>query len=97
MRMKELMRGVADATGWSTDKVSLLSQSSIANFYQGKLHSFSGCSSLVAYGESSTTGGTVTARNMDWGVSFLDIPLYLVVYESDEPGANVVTNLGWAG
>jgi len=32
-RMKEIMRGIADAVGWSTDKVSLLNQAVMMSVY----------------------------------------------------------------
>lgn len=96
LRMKEFTRGVADAVGWSSDKVSLLSQGAVMGIYQAKLHSFSGCSSILAWGSATPDGAMVTARNMDWGEAFLAFPLYLTVYNPTD-GSNRFANLGWPG
>src|SRR5210317_13999 len=95
-RMKEMIRGVADAVGWSTDKVSLLNQSFIMSIYQAKLHSFAGCSSILAWGDATPHGGMITARNLDWGESFLPFPLYLTVCNPTD-GSNSIANLSWPG
>lgn len=95
-RMKELHRGVADALAWSTDKVTLLSQSGALSIFQSKLHSFAGCSSIMAWNDATLHGGMITARNMDWGEAFLAFPLYFTVYNPTD-GSNAVANLGWPG
>jgi len=95
-RMKEIIRGVADAVGWSTDKVSLLNQSVMMSVYQAKLHSFAGCSSILAWGKATPHGGMITARNLDWGESFLPFPLYLTVWNPTD-GSNALANLNWPG
>ncbi|MGI9517349.1 MAG: C45 family autoproteolytic acyltransferase/hydrolase [Pirellulaceae bacterium] len=95
-RMQQLYRGVADATGWSVDKVALVGQSAVLGVYQSKIHSFAGCSSLLAWGEATKSGGMITARNMDWGEAFLKFPLYLTVYKPTD-GSQAVANLGWPG
>ena len=95
-RIQQLCLGIADALGWSTDKVALLSQSSLLGIYQSKIHSFAGCSSILAWGDATTDGGMITARNMDWGEAFLDFPLYLSVFKPND-GSIAVANLGWPG
>lgn len=95
-RMKEFTRGVANAVGWSADKVSLLGQGGIMKGYQAQLHSFSGCSSIAAWGSATTDGAMVTARNLDWGELFLTFPLYLTVFNPTD-GSNAFANLGWPG
>ena len=96
LRMKELCRGIADSTGWSTDKVSLLNQSVMMSIYQAKLHSFAGCSSIYAWGDATPHGGMITARNLDWSDSFLPFPLYLTVWNPTD-GSNALANLMWPG
>ena len=96
LRMKEFTRGVSDALGWSRDKASLHNQGAVMGMYQAKLHSFSGCSSILAWGSATPDGGMVTARNMDWGEAFLAYPLYLSVYNPTD-GSNAYANLGWPG
>ena len=96
LRMKEICRGIADAVGWSTDKVALLNQAVMMSIYQAKLHSFAGCSSVLAWGKATPHGGMVTARNLDWGDSFLPFPLYLTVWNPID-GSNALANLNWPG
>jgi hypothetical protein len=96
IRMKQFCRGVADAAGWSADKVSLLSQGGAMGRYQADVHSFSGCSTIMAWGDATPHGGTVTARNLDWSEAFLDLPLYLAAFNPSD-GSNAFANLGWPG
>ncbi|MDH4004933.1 MAG: C45 family autoproteolytic acyltransferase/hydrolase, partial [Gammaproteobacteria bacterium] len=95
-RMKEMIRGLAEAVGWSTDKVALQNQSFIMSIYQAKLHSFAGCSSILAWGKATPHGGMITARNLDWSESFLPFPLYLTVCNPTD-GSNSIANLSWPG
>jgi hypothetical protein len=96
LRMKDLCRGIADAVDWSTDKVALLNQTVMMSIYQAKLHSFAGCSSILAWGKATPHGGMITARNLDWGESFLPFPLYLTVWNPTD-GSNALANLNWPG
>jgi hypothetical protein len=96
LRMKEICRGMADAVGWSTEKVALLNQSVMMSIYQAKLHSFAGCSSIYAWGDATPHGGMITARNLDWSDAFLPFPLYLTVWNPTD-GSNAVANLMWPG
>ena len=95
-RMKEIMRGIADAVGWSTDKVATLNQCLMMSIYQAKLHSFAGCTSAIAWGDATPHGGMITARNLDWSESFLPFQLYFTVWNPTD-GSNAVANLNWAG
>ena len=95
-RMKEMIRGIADAVGWSTDKVAVLNQSFIMTIYQAKLHTMAGCSSILAWGDATPHGGMITARNLDWGESFLPFPLYFTVCNPTD-GSNAIANLSWPG
>ena len=95
-RMKEFIRGIAEETGWSVDKVSLLSQGGVMAGYQKQIHSFSGCSSIAAWGAASRDGTMVTARNLDWGELFLEFPVFLTVFNPDD-GSNGFANLNFPG
>ena len=95
-RIKEIIRGVADAVGWSTNKVALLDQSFIMTIYQAKLHTMAGCSSILAMKDATPHGGMITARNLDWGESFLPFPLYWTVWNPTN-SENAVANLSWPG
>ena len=96
LRMKELCRGMADAVGWSTDKVALLNQTMMLSVYQAKLHSFAGCSSIYAWGDATPHGGMITARNLDWTDAYLPLPLHLTVWNPTD-GSNALANLHWPG
>ena len=96
IRMKDFIRGIGEEIGWSPYKVSALSQSGLIKGYQAKLHSFSGCSSTLAWGDATTDGKMYTGRNLDWGELFLSLPLYLTVFNPND-GSNGVANLGWPG
>lgn len=96
LRRKQYFQGVADALGWSVEKVVLLDQSGPYAIYQGKLHSFSGCSSMTTWGDSTIDGRTVIGRNMDWADLFLEFPIYLTVYNPND-GSNGVANVSWPG
>jgi len=95
-RRQAFYNGVSDAMGWPVDKVVLLDQCGIMGIYQGKLHSFSGCSSLSCWGDATKDGHTYTARNLDWGKAFCDLPLFFAVYVPTD-GTNKVANMNWAG
>lgn len=95
-RKKELYRGVAAGIGWPIEKVALLDQSFVMDDYQGKLHSFAGCSSICAGGEATKDGSTYTGRNLDWSKAFLDLPLFFAVYNPTD-GSNSVAILNWVG
>ncbi|WP_153916006.1 C45 family autoproteolytic acyltransferase/hydolase [Shewanella sp. TC10] len=95
-RRKQYFQGVADALGWPVEKVIVLDQCGPMAIYLQKLHSFSGCSSLAAWGESTTDGSTIVGRNMDWSEIFLDFPVYVTVYNPTD-GSNGIANVSWPG
>lgn len=95
-RRQQFFDGLAAGMGWPVEKVVLLDQSGLVNVYQGKLHSFSGCSSLLAKGEATKNGHTITGRNMDWSDLFVPFKVYVVVY-NPEDGSNSIATVGWAG
>ncbi|CAM4347714.1 C45 family autoproteolytic acyltransferase/hydolase [Vibrio agarivorans] len=96
LRRKQYFQGVADALDWSVEKVVLLDQSGPFAIFEGKLHSFSGCSSMTTWGDSTKDGRTLIGRNMDWSELFLDFPIYLTVYNPND-GSNKVANVSWPG
>jgi len=95
-RRQAFYNGVSEAMDWPVDKVVLLDQSGFLDIYQGKLHSFSGCSSLFCWGKATKDGHTYTARNLDWGKAFCDLPLFFTVCNPTD-GTNKVANMNWAG
>ncbi|MEZ9340651.1 C45 family autoproteolytic acyltransferase/hydrolase [Vibrio splendidus] len=96
LRRKQYFQGVADALNWPVEKAIVLDQSGPMAIYLGKLHSFSGCSSLATWGESTNNENTVVGRNMDWNELFLDFPIYTTVYNPTD-GSNSVVNVSWPG
>ena len=96
LRRKQYFQGVADGLGWPLEKVIVLDQSGPMAIYLGKLHSFSGCSSLATWGDSTQEGHTIIGRNMDWSELFLDFPIYTTVYNPTD-GANALVNVSWPG
>lgn len=96
LRRKQYFQGVADSLNWPVEKVVVLDQSGPMAIYLGKLHSFSGCSSLATWGENTVNQNTMIGRNMDWNELFLDFPVYATVYNPND-GANSVVNVSWPG
>ena len=95
-RRQQLYRGVADGLGWPVEKVVVLDQSGFMSFYQAKLHSFAGCTTLFSWGDATVDGRTYTGRNQDWGEQFVDLPLVLTVYNPTD-GSNAIANMNWLG
>ncbi|MBY5993156.1 C45 family autoproteolytic acyltransferase/hydolase [Ferrimonas balearica] len=96
LRRKQFYQGVADAIGWPVEHVLVLDQSGPQAIYQGKAHSFSGCTSLTTWGKNTAEGHALVGRNMDWNELFLEFPVYLTVYNPND-GSNKVANVSWAG
>lgn len=96
LRRKQYFQGVADGAGWPVEKVVVLDQSGPMAIYLGKLHSFSGCSSLATWGENTKDGHALVGRNMDWAELFLDFPIYTTVYNPTD-GSNGIVNVSWPG
>jgi hypothetical protein len=95
-RRQQFFDGLADGMGWPVEKVVLLDQSGVLNVYQAKMHSFSGCSTLIAKGSATVDGHTYTARNLDWNEVFIPFKVYVVVYNPTD-GSNSVANVIWPG
>lgn len=96
LRRKQYFQGVAEGAGWPVEKVVVLDQSGPMAIYLGKLHSFSGCSSLATWGENTKDGHALVGRNMDWAELFLDFPIYTTVYNPTD-GSNGIVNVSWPG
>lgn len=96
LRRKQYFQGVADGLGWPLEKVIVLDQSGPMAIYLGKLHSFSGCTSIASWGDNTTEGHTIVGRNMDWSELFLDFPIYTTVYNPTD-GSNSIVNVSWPG
>ena len=102
-RIKELCRGMSDALSkddpmFTPEMVMAINMSSVMARYQSKLHSFSGCTTTLAWGSATPTSKTlVTARNMDWAEAFNALPVFLKVFLPTEPGTFKVADFGWAG
>jgi hypothetical protein len=88
--------GVAEGLNWPLEKVIVLDQSGPMAIYLGKLHSFSGCSSMASWGDNTVDGHTIVGRNMDWNELFLDFPIYTTVYNPTD-GSNGFVNVSWPG
>ena len=63
-RKQQFFHGVAERIGWPVDRVVTLDQSFPLAMYEGKMHSFSGCTSMSAWGGATTDGNTYVARNI---------------------------------
>ena len=96
VRIQQFYSGMAEGMNWPVENVVLLDQSGQLGIYQGKLHSFSGCSSVTAWGTASKDEAMITGRNMDWNEAFLKFPLFYTVYNPTD-GSNSVANLSWVG
>lgn len=96
LRIQQFYTGWAEAMNWPIEKVVLLDQSGMLGIYQGKLHAFSGCTSLIACGDASKNGHTITGRNLDWGEKFCELPLFFTTYSPND-GSNQVANINWVG
>ena len=98
-RQREIYHGVVEGSGMPRERLLLLDQQIYMQVYQAKLHSFSGCSSVFAWGDSTADGNMVLARNLDWGASFMDNPQVFAVWNptgSDHGYANFAP-AGWVG
>jgi len=90
-RKQQFFHGVAEGIGWPVDRVVTLDQSFPLAMYEGKMHSFSGCTSMSAWGDATKDGNTYVARNMDWTEAFVPMPVYLTVYCPND-GSNKLAN-----
>jgi hypothetical protein len=98
-RQREIYRGVVEGSGMSLEKLILLDQQIYMQIYQAKLHSFSGCSSIFAWDNSTTDGNMVLARNLDWSVNFMDNPQVFAVWNPEGPDHSYANfaPAGWVG
>jgi hypothetical protein len=64
--------------------------------FQSKIHSFAGCTSIMAWGSHSSDGGMFTGRNMDWSPEFCTFPTVLTVRKPTDGSYKFATG-GWPG
>lgn len=88
--------GIAEGSGWSTGKVCMVDQVFEFLIFQSKIHSFSGCTSLAAWGGESVDGNMYIGRNLDWGPDFNKFPQVLVVRKPTD-GSYKSANMTWPG
>ncbi len=98
-RLREAYRGAVEGSGMSRERLLLLDQQIYMQIYQAKLHSFSGCSSIFAWGDSTTDGRMVLARNLDWGASFMNNQQVFAVWNPTGPDHSYANfaPAGWVG
>lgn len=95
-RMRAWYDGVAEGSGWALDKVVFLDQVMEYGIYQSKLHSFAGCTSILAWGNHSADGGMYIGRNMDWSETFCKFAQVLTVRIPTD-GSYKFATMGWPG
>jgi hypothetical protein len=95
-RNKEYYAGMAEGSGWPIEKVGILDQFTDFGEYQADLHASVGCTSIFAWGASSTDGNMYIGRNMDWSAAFNTFPQVLTVLNPID-GSYRYANLGWPG
>ena len=95
-RNKDFYEGVQQGTGWPIEKISMLDQSIEFGVFQSKIHSFAGCTSIIAWGEASQDGDLYIGRNMDWSATFSEFAQVLTVMNPTDGGYRYA-NLSWPG
>ena len=95
-RNKDFYEGLQQSTGWSMDKIGILDQVTEFGIFQSKMHSFAGCTSIMAWGTASKDGNAYIGRNMDWSASFSEFAQVLTVFNPTDGGYRYA-NLGWPG
>jgi hypothetical protein len=95
-RNRLFYEGMAEGAGWPIEKVVFLDQMMEYGVYQSKLHSFAGCTSILAWGDHSTDGGMYIGRNMDWSPTFSEFPTVLAVRKPTD-GSYRYATCGWPG
>ncbi len=95
-RNKEFYYGMAEGTGWPIDKVGMLDQVNEFGVFQSKLHSFAGCTSIMAWGSDSKDGNLYTGRNMDWSALFSEFAQVLTVISPTDGGYRYAA-FSWPG
>ena len=102
-RYDEFYRGVAESSGLSLEQLRIIC--SVELVYLDRMagdlrRTFNGgrCSSIAAWGNNTTDGKVLFARNYDWLPDFeeiLNTLVLMVVHPAD--GANAVAMFNWAG
>jgi hypothetical protein len=95
-RNKDFYEGLQKSTGWPIDKIGMLDQTTEFGIFQAKLHSFAGCTSIIAWDDASKDGNSYIGRNMDWSAAFSDFAQVLTVFSPTDGGYRYA-NLGWPG
>ncbi len=95
-RNKDFYDGMQQGSGWSIEKIGMLDQITEFGIFQSKLHSFAGCTSILAWGSASNDGELYIGRNMDWSAAFSEFAQVLTVMNPTDGGYRYA-NLGWPG
>ncbi len=95
-RNKDFYVGLQQGTGWPIEKIGMLDQVNEFGIFQSKLHSFAGCTSILAWGTASADGNLYIGRNMDWSAVFNEFAQVLTVMNPTDGGYRYA-NLGWPG
>ena len=95
-RNKDFYEGLEQSTGWTMEKIALLDQINEFGILQSKLHSFAGCTSILAWGTASKDANLYIGRNMDWSAVFSDFAQVLTVMNPTDGGYRYA-NLSWPG
>ena len=95
-RNKDFYDGLQQGTGWPIEKIGMLDQINEFGVFQSKIHSFAGCTSIIAWGDASKDGNLYVGRNMDWSAAFSEFAQVLTVLNPTDGGYRYA-NLGWPG
>ena len=95
-RNKDFYKGMQQSTGWPMEKIGILDQVTEFGIFQSKMHSFAGCTSIMAWDTASKDSNLYIGRNMDWSAAFSDFAQVLTVVNPTDGGYRYV-NLGWPG
>lgn len=88
--------GVAAGARWPIENVTMLDQVMEFGIFQAKVHSFAGCTSILAWGGHASDGEMYIGRNMDWSETFNEFPQVLTVRRPTD-GSYKFAALGWPG
>ena len=95
-RNKDFYEGLQQGTGWPMEKIGILDQVTEFGIFQSKMHSFAGCTSIMAWDTASKDANVYVGRNMDWSATYSDIAQVLTVVNPTDGGYRYA-NLGWPG
>ena len=96
IRNKDFYEGLQQGTGWPMEKIGILDQVTEFGIFQSKMHSFAGCTSMMAWDTASKDANVYVGRNMDWSATYSDIAQVLTVVNPTDGGYRYA-NLGWPG